>query len=370
MKQIPFLDLKLINQKYEADIKNAFDRLLTSGWYLFGEEKKLFEEELAQYNGSKYVVGTANGLDALTLILKGYKELGQLKEGDEIIVPANTYIASIISIINSGLVPLLVEPKEQTFNIDYSCIEQAITSKTRAIMVVHLYGLISDISHVKAIAKTNNLLLIEDNAQAIGASCQGVKSGCLGDAAAFSFYPGKNLGALSDAGAVATNNKELAEVVLALSNYGSTQKYVNKYVGLNSRLDELQAAILRIKLKDIDWVNAERQRIALKYHLEINNPLIQLPLLPDSKEEHVWHLFVVRTINRENFVAYLKEKGIATVIHYPIPPHKQEALKTFSHLELPVSERLHADVLSIPLHQCLTLDEQNYIINQINEYKG
>lgn len=370
MKQIPFLDLKLVNQRYESDIKIAFDKLLSSGWYLLGEEKKLFESELALYNGCKYVIGTGNGLDALTLILRAYMELGRLKKGDEVIVPANTYIATVLSVINNGLSPIFVEPDEETFNINPLLVKEAITKRTKAIMVVHLYGLVSQIDQIKQLAKLHDLLLIEDNAQAIGAVWNGKKSGSLGDASAFSFYPGKNLGALSDAGAVATNDEELSQIVKALSNYGSVEKYINKYAGVNSRLDELQAAILRIKLKDLDRINSERQKIASRYLNEIDNKLIQLPKSPVLSERHVWHLFVVRTKLRQELMSFLNKRGIGTMIHYPIPPHKQDALREFSDLKLPVTEKIHREVVSVPLHQCLTNNDVKFIIDQLNDFKG
>ncbi|MBS2098226.1 DegT/DnrJ/EryC1/StrS family aminotransferase [Carboxylicivirga linearis] len=369
MKTIPFLDLRKVNEEYETDIKAALNTVLDSGWYLFGKQKQLFEEQLAAYNGSKHVIGTANGLDSLTMIFRGYIELGKLKKGDEVIVPANTYIATILSIIHNGLIPVFVEPNEVTFNIDPSFVNESITNKTKAIMVVHLYGRVSQVDELKEIAEANNLLLIEDNAQAIGASWKGTKTGCLGDASAFSFYPGKNLGALSDAGAIATNDKELADVVRAISNYGSSEKYVNDYLGVNSRMDEIQAAILSAKLKDLDNVIKKRQEIAMKYVNDIKNPIIKLPEVPVNVNEHVWHLFVVRTIKRDELISFLKQKGISAMIHYPIPPHKQTALKNFSNISLPITERIHEEVVSIPLHQCLQNDEVNYIIEQLNEFR-
>jgi len=370
MKTIPFLDLKKVNEKYETEIKAAFNSVLDSGWYLFGKQKQLFEEQLSVYNGSEYVIGTANGLDSLTMIFRGYIELGKLKKGDEVIVPANTYIATILSVIHNGLIPVFVEPNEATFNIDPSLVQESITNKTKAILVVHLYGRVSQIDELKEMAGANNLLLIEDNAQAIGASWKGEKTGCLGDASAFSFYPGKNLGALSDAGAIATNDKELADVVRAISNYGSLEKYVNEYLGVNSRMDELQAAILRAKLKDIDNVIRRRQEIAMKYVTDIKNPLIKLPEFPFNVNEHVCHLFVIRTSKRDQLISFLKQRGVSTMIHYPIPPHKQAALKNFSNISLPITERIHQEVVSIPLHQCLQNNEVNYIIERLNEFRG
>lgn len=370
MKHIPFLELKKLNSVYEQEISDVFQRVLKSGWYLLGNEKEEFEIDLARYLGAKNVIGTGNGLDALVMILRGYILLGKLHKGDEVLVPANTFIASVQAIMQNDLKPVFVEPSPNTFNLCIEDLQKKINSKTKALIMVHLYGSVNNVDVVKQIVVNNDLLLIEDNAQAIGAEWNGVKTGNLGDAAAFSFYPGKNLGALSDAGAVSTNDTQLAEVIRALSNYGSFEKYIHDYVGFNSRLDELQAGILNVKLKDLDRVNEVRQNIAKSYCVNIINPLLQLPNYPNSPEEHVWHLFVIRTKKRSELMQYLKEKGIGTMIHYPIPPHKQKALKEYNSLVLPVAEKLHNEVVSIPLHQCLSLDEQEYIIEQLNAFKA
>ncbi len=301
---------------------------------------------------TKNAIGVANGLDALRLIIRAYIEMGVMKAGDEIIVPANTYIASLLAISDNGLIPVLVEPDADTFNIDISKIEEKITSRTKAVMIVHLYGRIVFSEQLNEIAKKHHLKIIEDNAQAIGAEWKTIKSGNLGDAAGFSFYPGKNLGAIGDSGAVTTNDDELAKTIRALANYGSNEKYVNVYQGLNSRLDEIQAAVLDVKLKYIDAENARRREIANRYVAEINNINIVLPQLPENQEEHVWHLFVVRTPEREKLQNYLTEKGVQTLIHYPIPPHKQEAYVEMNNLSFPITEEIHKIVLSLPISPC------------------
>lgn len=363
---IKFLDLQKINLVHQQEIEQKLLEVFRSGWYLMGEEVKNFENNLSKYIGAKHAIGVANGLDALRLIFRAYIELGIMKAGDEVIVPANTYIASILALSDNGLVPILVEPEDATFNIDISKVEAAITSKTKAILIVHLQGRIVFSDELKSIAKKYNLKIVEDNAQAIGASWQGIKSGNLGDAAGFSFYPGKNLGALGDAGAITTNNDDLAKTIRALANYGSNQKYVNIYKGLNSRLDEIQAAVLDVKLKYIDQENAARRVIAKRFLSEINNPKIILPENPKDENEHVWHVFVLRSKERDALQSYLTEKGIQTIIHYPIPPHQQEAYRELQHLSFPITEDMHNEVLSIPISSILTNEEVAEIITVIN----
>lgn len=365
---IKFLDLQKINLLYQQEIEQKLVDVFRSGWYLMGEEVKNFENNLAYYIGAKHAIGVANGLDALRLIFRAYIELGMMKAGDEVIVPANTYIASILALSDNGLVPVLVEPDNTTFNLDITKIEDAITAKTKAILVVHLQGRIVFNEELKTIAAKHNLKIVEDNAQAIGATWQDIKSGNLGDAAGFSFYPGKNLGALGDAGAVTTNDDDLAKTIRAIANYGSNQKYVNIYKGLNSRLDELQAAVLDVKLKYIDQENETRRKIAKRFITEINNPKIILPENPIDESEHVWHVFVVRCNEREALQNYLSDKGIQTIIHYPIPPHQQEAYKELGDLSFPITEAMHNEVLSLPISSILTDEEVSEIINVVNQF--
>lgn len=365
---IKFLDLQKINSLYKADLQQAFEQTLDSGWFLQGNNVKTFEESYAKYCGVKYAIGVANGLDALILILRAYKELGVLQDGDEVIVPSNTYIASILSITANNLVPVLVEPNIDTFNLDPKLIEQHITPKTKAILVVHLYGQLAEMEAINAIAKKHNLKVIEDGAQSHGAALNGKISGGIGDAAGHSFYPGKNLGALADAGAVTTNDDELATVIRALLNYGSHVKYQNLYKGINSRLDEMNAAFLGVKLAKLDTVIAKRRAVANMYLSEIKNSKIVLPKVADQ-HAHVWHLFVIRTENREALQAYLTEKGIQTLIHYPIPPHKQKAYEEeMKELSLPISELLHTQVLSLPISEVLEEKDVRYIIDCLNNY--
>jgi len=366
---IQFLDLQKVNLLHQQEIENRLLKTFRSGWYLLGEEVKQFEKNLSEYIGTKYAIGVANGLDALRLIFKAYIELGSMKAGDEIIVPANTYIASLLAITDNNLVPILVEPELSTYNIDFNRIEEKITAKTKAIMIVHLYGQVAFSGELKAFAERHNLKIIEDNAQAIGAQYNDIKTGNLGDAAGFSFYPGKNLGALGDAGAVTTNDETLAKTVRALANYGSEEKYVNKYQGLNSRLDEMQAAVLDTKLNYLDAENARRREIAAYYIANINNPLITLPELPEDKSSHVWHLFVIRTQNRDLLQKHLSDKGIQTLIHYPIPPHKQQAYPELNGLSLPITEKIHREVLSLPISPVLTEGEVKIVVSIINSYK-
>ena len=365
--QIPFLDLKAVNAQYQDELKDACSRVIDSGWYIQGRECDAFENEFARYCGVNHAIGVANGLDALVLIFKAYKELGFMQDGDEVIVPANTYIASILAISENGLVPLLVEPNIETYNLDYSKIEDKITSKTRAILAVHLYGQVADMGHINTIAKKYNLKVIEDSAQAHGAIYNGLKTGCLGDASGFSFYPGKNLGALGDGGAVTTNNEELAQVIRALGNYGSEKKYENIYKGTNSRLDEIQAAMLRVKLRYLDEELKKRREVANYYLNNINNEKIILPQIIEQ-ENHVWHLFVIRTDKRNELQKYLSDQGIQTLIHYPVPPHKQAAYREWNSLKYEITETIHNTVLSLPLSPVQDLKTTQQIIKSINDF--
>ncbi|RXM40026.1 aminotransferase [Chryseobacterium sp. CH21] len=365
---IKFLDLQKVNLQYQNEIEAKLLEVFRSGWYLMGSELSNFEKKLSDYIGVKHTIGVANGLDALRLILRAYIELGVMNIGDEIIVPSNTYIASILAISDNGLIPVLVEPEINTYNIGISKIEEKITSKTKGILIVHLQGRVVFSDLLKQIAKKHNLKIIEDNAQAIGAEWNGIKSGNLGDAAGFSFYPGKNLGALGDAGAVTTNDDDLMKAVRALANYGSNQKYVNIYKGLNSRLDEIQAAVLDIKLKYIDNENKIRREISKRFIDEIKNPAVILPEYPADENEHVWHVFVIRSERRDELQSYLTENGVQTLIHYPIPPHKQEAYKVWNDLSFPISEKIHAEVLSLPISPVMDAEEINKIIEIINKF--
>ncbi len=367
-KMIKFLDLYKVNELHRAEIDEAIKRVLDSGWYLLGKEVEAFEKEFADFCGVKYCIGVANGLDALTLIFRAYKELGKLKEDDEVIVPANTYIASILSVTANNLKPILVEPDINTYLIDPKEIEKAITTKTKAILPVHLYGRLCDMEAINAIAKKHNLLVVEDSAQAHGAIKNGTKAGAFGNASGFSFYPGKNLGCLGDGGCVTTNDEDLANAVKALHNYGSHKKYHNIYKGLNSRLDEIQATVLRVKLKYLDEENQKRREIAKYFCENMKNPLITLPLLGDKDE--IWHVFTVRVKNRDNFQKYLTDKGIQTIIHYPIPPHKQEAYKEWNHLSFPITEQIHNEIISLPISQVITDDEAKTVVKIVNEYGG
>ncbi|QOD61527.1 DegT/DnrJ/EryC1/StrS family aminotransferase [Polaribacter haliotis] len=364
---IPFLDLKRLNEKYKPEIELAIKRVLDSGWYILGNELKLFEKEFAKFSGVEYCIGVGNGLDALILILRAYKELGLLEDGDEILVPANTYIATILAITENRLKPVFVEPTLDSYNIDVVKIKEKITNITKAILPVHLYGQVCDMDSIIEVAKKYNLLVIEDAAQSHGASYKGKKAGNLGDAAGFSFYPGKNLGALGDAGAITTNNQELAKCITYLRNYGSTEKYIHKYKSFNSRLDEMQAAVLRVKLKYINQEIKKRQKLAKLYLEKIDNNKLILPKF-NKIENHVFHLFVIRTKQRDKLQKYLLDKNIQTLIHYPIPPHKQLAYKEFSHLQLPITEKIHNEVLSLPISAVQTQKEIEEIIKILNDY--
>jgi dTDP-4-amino-4,6-dideoxygalactose transaminase len=364
---IKFLDLQKINQQYRTDLKKAFERVLDSGWYILGNEVKQFENDFASYCGTKHCIGVANGLDALILIIRAYKELGFFVDYDEIIVPANTYIASILAISENNLIPVLVEPDIYTNNIDPNLIEAKITNKTKAILSVHLYGQLCDMDAINAIAKKHDLKVIEDCAQAHGAKHNGKYAGNFGDAAGFSFYPGKNLGALGDAGAITTNDDTLASTLRALLNYGSHEKYKNLYKGINSRLDELQAALLGVKLKTLNKETDIKRSIVNRYLNEIKNSKIILPSV-NEQQAHVWHLFVIRSNNRQQLQQYLSDHGIQTVIHYPIPPHKQAAYKELNDHVFPISEKIHEEIISLPLSSVMLNDEVNYVIKTLNEY--
>jgi dTDP-4-amino-4,6-dideoxygalactose transaminase len=369
---VKFLDLQKITQKNDKEIKLAINRVIDSGWYLLGEEVKSFEKDYANYIGTKNCIGVANGLDALRLILRGYKEMNLIHEGDEVIVPANTYIASILAITDNRLVPVLVEPNSQTYNIDPFRIEEKITDRTRAIMIVHLYGQNSMHSEIARLVDKYHLKLIEDNAQAQGCYYDLQRTGSLGDAAGHSFYPGKNLGAFGDAGAVTTNDKELALVIRALGNYGSLKKYENIYQGFNSRMDEVQAAILRVKLKHLDDDNQKRREVAQFYCDNISNPKIILPGIRQSaivsQKSHIWHLFVIRSGQRDKLQKFLLENNIETLIHYPIPPHKQSCYPMLNKLSFPVTEELSGTVLSLPISQVLSMEEAETVANVINKF--
>ncbi len=368
---IPFLDLKKVNQQYQDELKAACNRVIDSGWYIGGQELEKFEQNFATYCGTKFAIGVANGLDALILTLRAWKELGKLQDGDEVIVPANTYIASILAITANHLKAVLVEPDVDSLNISVEALEQAITPHTKAILAVHLYGQLADMPKIMQLAQQHHLLVLEDSAQAHGAEMQGIRAGHWGDASGFSFYPGKNLGALGDAGAVTTNDAELASMLKALRNYGSHEKYKNLVSGVNSRLDEIQAAMLDVKLKYLDQETVHRRQIANLYLSKIKNTYLKLPLNQlDALEykQHVWHLFVLQTEYRDQLQQYLLENGVQTLIHYPIPPHKQQAYKEWNDLSFPVTERIHQQVLSLPMGSTLTLDEAEKVINLCNAF--
>lgn len=365
---IPFLSLQKITQKYSEEIHEAVSRVVDSGWYLQGEENKRFETNYARYIGTKYAVGCANGLDALIWIFRAYLEMGVMQPGDEVIVPANTYIASILAITENGLKPVLVEPNLDTYQIDDSKIESVITERTKAILIVHLYGQCAYTDKIGELCKKYDLKLVEDNAQAHGCKFNGRKTGSLGDAAGHSFYPGKNLGAFGDAGAVTTDDEELAKVVRAVANYGSQKKYVFKYCGRNSRLDEIQAAILDVKLSHLDEDVAIRKQIAKFYIEHITNPAIVTPIVPDW-DAHVFHIFTIRTKKRDELQKYLADNGVQTVIHYPIPPHKQECYKEWNDLSFPITEQIHDEELSLPMSPVLTEEEVKIVVELLNKWE-
>ena len=361
------LDLQAITLQHIDEYQAAVNRVVESGWFLQGQENERFEADYAQYIGTSQCVAVANGLDALKLILRAYKEMGVMQDSDEIIVPANTYIATILAITDNNLVPVLVEPTWENLEIDEDQIEQHITPKTKGIMIVHLYGRLAYTEKIGEICKHHNLKLIEDNAQAHGCAWNGIKTGALGSASAHSFYPGKNLGAFGDAGAVTTNDEELAAVIRALANYGSQKKYVFKYIGINSRMSEVDAAVLSVKLKYLDADNAKRQQLAAYYYENINNPLITLPTrIPDAN--NVYHQFPIFCQHRDALQQHLTEHGIQTLIHYPIPPHLQECYKQWNLLSFPITERIHAQELSIPMNQAITQQQAEQVVQAINSF--
>ena len=362
---IAYLPLHKINDLHNEELRAAVNRVLDSGWYLNADATRQFETHYAEFIGTRHCVGCGNGLDALKLILLAYMEMGVMQEGDEVIVPANTYIASILAITACGLTPVLVEPDINTLQIDDARIERAITSRTKAVMIVHLYGRGAYTQKIADICKKFNLKLIEDNAQAHGCTFEGQKTGSLGDAAAHSFYPGKNLGALGDAGAITTNDEELASLARALGNYGSSKKYVHDYKGCNSRIDEIQAAVLDVKLLYLDDENNRRKKIASLYINKVQNPLIHLPL---SERDSVWHIFPVFCERRDELQQYLRENGVETQIHYPIPPHKQQCFKEWNQQSFPITEQIHSQELSIPCHQAMTKEEVDMIIDLLNSF--
>jgi dTDP-4-amino-4,6-dideoxygalactose transaminase len=364
---VPFLDLKAINARHAAELKAAADRVIESGWYVLGSEVKAFEAEFSAWSGTQHCVGTSDGLSALTLALRGWKELGFLKDGDAVAVPANTYIASILAITENQLRPVLVEPDEDTFNLGGVKLEAALTPEVKAVIAVHLYGQLADMPSIARICRERGLLLLEDAAQAHGAHIGGVKAGAWGDAAAFSFYPGKNLGGLGDAGAITCKEAQMADILRALRNYGSQEKYKNSIQGPNDRLDELQASFLRVKLPHIDNDNLRRREIANRYRKEIKAHSVKLPSVRDCETSHVWHLFVVRVPERLAFQRRLLDRGIHTAVHYPLAPHQQEAYaKEFSNLRLPLTEAIHREVVSLPISPVMTEDQIDYTIATVN----
>ncbi len=366
-KQISFLDLKKVNESFRDELVQACTRVIDSGWFIGGNELTAFENEFATWCGVEHCIGVANGLDALVLTLRAWKLLGRLKDGDEVIVPANTYIASVLAITENRLVPVLVEPDEASFNLSAAGVVAAITPRTRAILPVHLYGRLADMPSIMAVAKQHDLLVLEDSAQAHGASIDGRRAGSWGDASGFSFYPGKNLGALGDAGAITTNDAALAEALRALRNYGSHEKYKNIYQGVNSRLDEIQAAMLSVKLRYLDRQTEHRRHIARLYQVGIRNPAIRLPQW-EREEQHVFHLYVVRCEQRAALQAHLLRAGVSTLIHYPVPPHKQQAYAGLNEMSLPLTEQIHEEVLSLPIGPTMSDEDANAVIAACNSF--
>lgn len=364
---IKFLDIQKITEQYRLGLHNAALRVIDSGWYLLGKEVSSFEKEYAHYIGTNHCIGVANGLDALRIILRAYIELGIMKEGDEIIVPANTFIASIIAITDNRLIPVFVEPDINTYQIDDKKIEAVLTSRTKGIMIVHLYGQCGYTEKIGQICKKHNLKLIEDNAQAVGCRFNNQVTGSIGDAAGHSFYPGKNLGALGDGGAVTTNDTSLAETVRSLANYGSNVKYVFEYQGYNSRLDEIQAAFLRVKLKGLNKDNERRKEVAKFYINNITHPDIILPVVYDW-DAHVFHLFVIRSSRRDVLLNHLIENGVQALIHYPVPPHKQKAYSYMNHMVYPVTEKIHNEVISLPISQVISDEEASIVVEVVNKF--
>lgn len=366
---VKFLDLKRVNGRFKEAFAPISDNFISDGSYILGDHVEKFEDSFAKYCNTNYCLGVGNGFDALVLIIEGYKALGKLSNGDEIIVPSNTFIASILAISKAGLKPILVEPDATTFNLSINNVEEAISTRSKAIMAVHLYGQLAPIQELQEIADRHSMLLLEDAAQAHGAAFNNKKAGAWGDAAAFSFYPGKNLGAIGDAGAITSNDEDLITVVKKIRNYGSIEKYVHQYKGINSRLDEFQAAFLSIKLKLLDADNEERRLIAELYNNRIKNPLIIKPVHPACRLSSVWHLYVIRCKHRDELQSFLLERGIETLIHYPIPPHKQNAYKEFNGLELLESEYMAKEVLSLPIYPTLGYKDVDYIANTINQFQ-
>ncbi len=364
---VKYLDLQKITAKYAEEIHKAVARVVDSGWYLQGEENKRFEQHYAEYIGTRYCVGVANGLDALIWILRAYKEMGFMKTGDEVLVPANTYIASILAITDNGLKPVLIEPRLSSYQIDEDLIEKHITERSKALMIVHLYGQCAYSDKIKALCSHYGLKLIEDNAQAHGCLYRGRKTGSLGDAAGHSFYPGKNLGAFGDGGAVTTDDEELAGIVRTLANYGSEKKYVFRYTGRNSRLDEIQAAVLDVKLRYLDQDIELRKQVAARYLQEIRHPEIQLPIVTD-RDQHVYHIFPVRCSRRDALQSFLDNRGIQTLIHYPIPPHKQACYPEWNNMSFPITEQIHREELSLPLSPVMTGEEMDRVIDAVNAF--
>ena len=364
---IKFLDLQKINAQYQDEFQHKLKLVLDKGWFILGSEVEAFEKSFARYCGRNYCIGVGNGLDAMVLIFKAYIELGVLSKGDEIIVPANTYIASILAILQADLVPVLVEPNDETFNIDPNLIEEKITSKTKGILAVHLYGQLADMKAIQSIAVQHNLVVVEDSAQSHGAVDENSSGSRQSITQAYSFYPGKNLGALGDAGAVVTHDEQLAKIIRSLRNYGSEKKYQNEFIGINSRLDEVQAAFLNAKLPHLNAENEQRKVIAKRYLSEIKNDKIRLPYW-DLSGNHVFHLFVIRTADRNGLRSYLEQNGIETLIHYPIPPHQQKALSHWNHLSFPITEKIHHEVLSLPMSPVLKSEEIDTLITVLNQY--
>lgn len=364
---IPFFDLKKVNEPYLKIFQDKLPAFFDKNWYILGNEVQIFEQKFANFCGTKYAIGVGNGLDALVLILKAYLHLGQLQKGDQVMVPANTFIASVLAIKEAGLEPVFVEPNPHTFNIDVESVKRHFTKHVKAILCVHLYGQLAEVEALSKFCFENQILLIEDAAQAHGAHLNGKKAGSFGQAAAFSFYPSKNLGALGDGGCITTSDDELAETIKKLRNYGSEKKYVHDMIGVNSRLDDIQALFLSIKLDDLDQANENRQKVA-KYYLEnIRNTEIILPNVVDIRQ-HVFHLFVIKTKKRTQLIQYLSSKGIETLIHYPIAPHKQLAFSDYQFLELPITEQLQNEVLSLPMSSVMTLDKVEQVVEVLNMF--
>lgn len=366
---IKFLDINILNERFKMAFAKAVEEVVSNGYFILGKNVEEFERQFAKYSGAKHCIGVGNGLDALILILEGYKAIGRIKEGDSILVPANTYIATILAISKTGLVPILVEPDESSYNLSVENARREINKNTRAIMAVHLYGQMAQMDELKSLASEHGLLLLEDAAQSHGSMISGKKAGAWGDAAGFSFYPGKNLGALGDAGAITTSDDELASVIRRLRNYGSDQKYVHVLKGVNSRLDELQATFLSIKLPHLDEDNEKRRIIAEQYDLEISNPSIIKPLHPNNRLSHVWHLYVIRCKERDKLKDYLLGHGVETLIHYPIAPHKQLAYSELNHLKLPITENIHSQVISLPIYPGLEKADIKRIIELLNSFQ-